>query len=152
MASDTHKHCKECGEFKELNEFPKNSKGFLGRYSQCKFCWNSYVNQRNLRSDVKSKRKILDSTPERIASVRRAFVKRKYGDGGISLEARRLNGDPCDVCGGWTERMSIDHNHVTGKARGLLCRDCNLILGYVQDDPKRLLALIEYLENGGEVI
>jgi hypothetical protein len=44
--------------------------------------------------------------------------------------------------------MSIDHCHESGKIRGLLCKDCNLILGWVKDDIKRLQAMVDYLEAG----
>jgi hypothetical protein len=39
----------------------------------------------------------------------------------------------------------IDHDHQTGKIRGILCRHCNLALGHAKDDPKILQALIDYL-------
>jgi endogenous inhibitor of DNA gyrase (YacG/DUF329 family) len=41
----------------------------------------------------------------------------------------------------------IDHDHSTGKVRGLLCRHCNWALGHVRDDPvtlRRLMALLDY--------
>jgi hypothetical protein len=43
--------------------------------------------------------------------------------------------------------MYIDHNHTTGKVRGLLCCDCNLLLGYAKDDEKLLAKSIEYLKE-----
>ena len=39
----------------------------------------------------------------------------------------------------------IDHNHKTGRVRGILCRACNLILGHAKDNPALLLGLSEYL-------
>jgi hypothetical protein len=39
----------------------------------------------------------------------------------------------------------IDHDHLTGKVRGLLCHHCNAALGHVKDDPAILAALIKYL-------
>jgi hypothetical protein len=45
------------------------------------------------------------------------------------------------------KRFYIDHCHVTGKIRGLLCHSCNLALGHVQDDVKKLKGLIEYLND-----
>lgn len=41
----------------------------------------------------------------------------------------------------------VDHCHVTGKIRGLLCRRCNLILGYANDDPVILQSATDYMEE-----
>lgn len=41
----------------------------------------------------------------------------------------------------------VDHNHESGKVRGLLCRRCNLALGHFEDNPERLMAAIDYLGN-----
>jgi hypothetical protein len=56
----------------------------------------------------------------------------------------------CPGCLGPCEQytnLSVDHSHVTGKVRGLLCRDCNLALGICRDDPDRLRRLADYLEQ-----
>jgi hypothetical protein len=42
--------------------------------------------------------------------------------------------------------LCVDHNHVTNKVRGLLCRACNLIVGNAGDDPVVLRNLADYLE------
>jgi hypothetical protein len=34
---------------------------------------------------------------------------------------------------------------MTGRIRGLLCGDCNVALGYLQDDPQRMRSMIAYL-------
>jgi hypothetical protein len=41
----------------------------------------------------------------------------------------------------------LDHNHVTGKIRGILCSQCNMVLGLVNDSCERLRGLEKYLEN-----
>lgn len=55
----------------------------------------------------------------------------------------------CVGCGmSFTTRESIhvDHNHTTGKVRGLLCRGCNHAIGNVKENPNTLKSLITYLE------
>ena len=45
----------------------------------------------------------------------------------------------------------VDHDHVTGRVRGLLCTPCNKGMGILRDDPQLLRRLADYLEGGGEV-
>jgi hypothetical protein len=42
-------------------------------------------------------------------------------------------------------RLCVDHNHVTGKIRGLLCDGCNMAIGNFREDPVRMKRAIEYL-------
>lgn len=61
----------------------------------------------------------------------------------------RQNG-VCAVCketqlGG--KNLCIDHDHKTGKVRGLLCVACNMAIGYMKDDPQRLRAAADYLSS-----
>ena len=41
----------------------------------------------------------------------------------------------------------VDHNHQTGRVRGLLCRSCNFLLGYAYDNRRILQNAILYLEK-----
>lgn len=87
---------------------------------------------------------------ERIA--RRRAVKR-YG---IDLETyERLldeQGGHCALCPATRETnrghwLYVDHDHVTGVVRGLLCRRCNSTLGYMDEEPARLRRAADYLER-----
>ncbi len=57
----------------------------------------------------------------------------------------------CAVCGGPPDTednvLAIDHDHETGKVRGLLCKACNTALGNAKDDPERLARLRLYVET-----
>lgn len=44
-------------------------------------------------------------------------------------------------------KLSVDHNHKTGKFRGLLCLKCNLAIGYLQEDVSLFEKSIEYLKK-----
>lgn len=53
----------------------------------------------------------------------------------------------CAICGIWYELLSVDHDHVTGVVRGLLCSLCNIGLGAFRDKPLLLRSADEYLQN-----
>jgi len=50
---------------------------------------------------------------------------------------------------GRTHSLAVDHCHSTGKVRGLLCRQCNQMLGYAKDKIEILNKAIEYLKKYG---
>lgn len=56
----------------------------------------------------------------------------------------------CAICGKHQSEFKIafavDHNHKTGKVRGLLCSRCNTMLGFASDNINILKAAINYLE------
>ena len=110
-------------------------------------------------------RKWVDAHPERARALgnkayhknknrRRAKVSQKaaYRLYGIDKAALLLaQNSCCAACGddqpGSSHGWCVDHCHQTGKTRGILCHHCNVALGHTRDDPRRLLALVTYLET-----
>ena len=74
-------------------------------------------------------------------------ILRKFGltknDVKIMKEAQN---NKCAICGHILSRPCIDHDHKTGKVRGLLCRRCNRALGMFYDDVLVLEKAINYLK------
>lgn len=78
-------------------------------------------------------------------------IGRLYQISGVEYdEMYREQGGLCAICKGVNKsnrKLSIDHNHITGEIRGLLCTKCNLGLGQLMADDGTdiLLAAIKYL-------
>lgn len=61
----------------------------------------------------------------------------------------------CAICGkpetakrlGVVKSLSVDHDHKSGKIRGLLCSDCNTGIGKLKDDPSIIRAAADYLDK-----
>lgn len=56
----------------------------------------------------------------------------------------------CAICStefSITVKACVDHCHQTGDVRGLLCRNCNLALGMINDNLQRLQSMILYLDQ-----
>ena len=91
--------------------------------------------------------------PTSIEKMRQYSLKYNYG---ISPEeyAKMLHaqGNSCFLCGrphgeSMAERLCVDHNHDTGKIRGLLCRRCNVGIGYLQEDHELIRRTADYVES-----
>ena len=81
---------------------------------------------------------------DKIAVKRRAATLKQYGLIPHQYEAMlAAQGGTCAIChaldpGHWSGRFQVDHDHVSGAVRGLLCSACNGGLGLFKDDVERL--------------
>lgn len=73
-------------------------------------------------------------------------MKTRYG---LSPEAikdlKARFGMACGICGS-SRRLCVDHCHVTGSVRGLLCTTCNTAIGKLGDNVDGLLKAVAYLK------
>ena len=76
----------------------------------------------------------------------------KYGLTQDELDAFIAAADGrCQICDHeFGDDFAIDHCHETGLVRGVLCRRCNVALGWMDDSPPRLLAAYLYLKASGK--
>lgn len=170
------KACNTCALEKPLSEFHKRTKSADGLSFICKQCMNArqreYRKSPAFRSDeAKAKRSAYyyankERIKQREASrhaeaphVRRNQVLRKKFGIGVDEYKAMLDkqGGLCAICR-QPERainastravasMPVDHDHRTGKIRGLLCSHCNRAIGLFQDSPQILKSAINYLER-----
>jgi hypothetical protein len=56
----------------------------------------------------------------------------------------------CVICGK-EGQLVVDHDHSTGRVRGMLCGHCNRGLGHFRDDPELLEFAAQYLREMSEV-
>lgn len=115
-----------------------------------------YATDEEFRNKHKKQVKEYQSTHK---DVRMAQRLKKYG---ITIEEynsllEKQNGK-CAICGAAIgdnsgNRLYVDHNHKTGKVRGLLCSACNFGIGKFKDSPELLKKAAIYLEgeNGTDI-
>lgn len=85
-------------------------------------------------------------------------ISRRFGFSAEQLVEFYADGS-CNVCG-TTQDLHIDHDHgcCSGNrscgacVRGLLCRACNLALGYLKEDPERVSQMLKYVNTHHAII
>lgn len=113
--------------------------------------------QRN-RDGIRNKQR--DRYPSRMDREKDSSLKRKYG---ITLvDYKNIlsdQGDVCAICGETNpdcgavafgnkrRHFDVDHCHKTGYVRGILCTNCNKVIGMFKDNPDRFLATYKYLSS-----
>lgn len=82
---------------------------------------------------------------------RKAHNIKRYG---LTLEAFKIllevQGDKCAICRkpfSSDRKTHVDHDHVSGRVRGLLCHGCNIGLGSFRDSPETLNLAADYLQK-----
>ncbi len=128
------KTCTKCNETKSLADF-SNGKGYRnGRYAMCKKCRAAHKKVWRYKT-----------------GEQRKFLLRSYGLTAESYAARLAAQDgKCAVCGCLPEQsakgvLAVDHDHATGRVRGLLCGLCNTGIGLLKDNRTFLLRAADYL-------
>ena len=123
--------CARCKGEKPEEDFPRNRNTRTGRHCYCKSCHNKQTREAR----------------ERVGGTRKYHLKRKYG---ITLEEFDAlladQGFLCPIC---LKRpaVHVDHDHTTGKVRGILCELCNGGLGQFRENPETIRNAIDYLLN-----
>lgn len=139
------KTCSECGSTRVITRFHKNKDSPDGLHSKCKFCKNK---QSKIRYNEELK------TPRNKGFNSRAnHLKRTYG---ITIEQYHdlLTKQEfcCAVCGKHEsdekKNLSVDHDHVTGEIRGLLCTMCNYRHVGRHRDSSLMRKIADYLDQG----
>lgn len=140
-----NKRCSKCKIHKPLSEFYKRRGRKSGLMSWCKLCCEKY------RIKMAEHYKIMR---------KRNYPKKREKDlilhYGITLDEYNKIFEQqkgcCAICNKCQSklknRLGVDHNHITGKIRGLLCVRCNRLLGFAQESQKILLVAQNYLKKG----
>lgn len=134
------KVCPVCKTAKEKKEFGKDSSQSFGVSSWCKPCkkaWRAKHRQEN---------------PEKYKQIDFKNDLKKYGltpkDYANMLESQK---GKCACCGAdsseFKRGLHVDHDHVTGQVRALLCTRCNPGIGYFNDSIEKLEMAIKYLKK-----
>lgn len=134
--------CKHCKVDKPKSDFHKR-KGYKdGIRPFCKDCRRKY--------EIDNYYKNKDNRPYCYEIDKDRKLKRTYGISFAEYE-KMLNAQngKCAICGttstGSRKAFHVDHDHKTGKIRGLLCSQCNTGIGNLRDDIGLLERAIEYL-------
>ena len=138
------KTCKKCNENKTLESFYVRSAAKDGKSPWCSSCTDQFS------KDWYKSNKSSHCAQQRVWRMKSLF--------GLTVEQydymyRRQNG-LCAICSGVNldgRRLHVDHNHATGKIRGLLCYRCNSALGYSKDSIEILHKAADYLENHSRI-
>jgi adenine-specific DNA methylase len=138
------KKCTKCGKTKPLTEFWKDRSKKHGYSARCKPCKTAAHGIYRKVSGYDRIRYWRDPAGER-----ERHLVRKYGITQANYDAMfKAQDGKCAVCRKEQARaFDVDHDHVTGMVRGLLCTSCNRMIGHAGDSSARLKAAAKYLQS-----
>ena len=134
--------------------------------TRCKTCRGlyskAYLAKHKDRLKVYHKKWDAVNKERRYEVSRRSRLKYTYGITDADFEAMKEDQeDRCAICNKaqqsiranrfarkTTMNLDVDHDHITGIVRGLLCRKCNAGLGMFQESPELLFKAYSYLTTG----
>jgi hypothetical protein len=134
-----NKTCKTCNIEKPIDLFSKGN-GKYKKLNVCKVC------------DAQARRdRYWSMTPEQKQTRREAQriqeYKRNYGlEESLALSLAKCRIGECKICNKVT-KLVVDHCHETKVVRGLICDNCNKMLGHSFDNPSTLIKAAEYLRK-----
>jgi len=140
-----------CGSPAKRARYTTNTSG--NKYTKvfCTKCGDGRAKKYRANDPGKAKKKYREQNERRRENgYRRAYhVKKKYGLTMEQVDAIiLLQSGTCAICPTSVTRNShIDHDHISGKVRGVLCGRCNPAIGKMQDDPARLRRAADYIEK-----
>lgn len=147
------KKCSRCQIEKDLTAFCKHRRSKDGHNNVCKECVKQY-SEENKEKVRKYKSEYYYANREKcIEKDRKNKLKKKYN---VTVEwydaqLKAQNGK-CLICettegGGRSSSLHVDHDHVTGEVRGLLCRSCNTGIGLFKENTELLKNAIKYVNK-----
>ena len=153
------KTCRICKVTKPLVEFYKQAKNKDGLKTECKTChYKNHKEYRKGEGGQTEKQRELERRMGNYALFEDLHYKRTYG---ITLEdynkMLKEQNNRCKICGQEEtaksrsrvrpiKKLAVDHDHKTGKVRGLLCHQCNVILGQYEKYKDDFYKFHNYLE------
>ena len=145
------KVCTKCRREKPASEFGKNKQHRDGLDSWCRTCIKKRNRERWANDPDYRKRRngIVREYQAAHPDVRRkSHFKRDYG---LTLDQHKAmylaqNGC-CGLCHEPVEydKTDTDHDHKTGRVRGLLCRRCNLLIGNIENNDRLLYDAFKWI-------
>lgn len=144
------KFCPGCKRKRLLTEFSSNKAARDGIASHCLEC-SRLLSKKHHNPETRHTDYVRNKSRIRNNKLLREF--------GMTLEEYNLmlydQDHKCAICGKSEKEnkkaLAVDHSHITGKVRELLCNNCNAAVGFLQDSPEIARLMVGYLEKHKEV-